>query len=1201
MATRKNTIKTNIEANSEGFLKAMDEVQKSVKSTRLEFKNINSIMDGTSESTTQLISHKKTLQNELEKTKANIEVLNKGLQDSIKYNGEDSEATRIAREEVMKASTHYNNLKKELEIVNQRLNEQVGIIPNIKNALGKVSEEAEKFASKVKWLSVGSASLLALGAKRAIEYEDAFVGVAKTVDGTDEQLEQIRKDIIKLSENIPLATTEIFNLAEEAGQLGISAENLTTFTETMSKLASATNLTAEEAGSKLATFVNIMNSSADNYERIGSVIVQLGNHSKASEKDIVNMAERMVGAASTLKMSEPAVLGLATALSSVGLEAEMGGTAISRIMNDFNRAASGVETKYGSLSLYAKICGMSTKQFAKTVKNDAGTAIKEFIAGLGNTNRTGSSTIKLMEKLGINEVRLTDTMLRLSNASGLVGTYLNMANQEWKDNNALNEEASRKFADTQSQVEIFKNKVNNLVNAFGENLLPSINDILDGLSDLVKWFGSLDDKQKKLIISVTEVTALLYPVAKGISKISTETKGLITFTSNLLKPYKNLVLSIKNADSSISDFNSTLTDTTINQEKNKKETDNNIVSLKKLDTTTKNTTATQKKFGQQLKDGIDNWQKSTSGVDKLKVGLIGLAGTTTSLLTFSKTMKDIREEGANFSNVAGSITTGLTTIASAASTGASIGGAYGAVIGGIEGALLLAISSLKAWNDVQPKTIEELEKTKSTFEKYKSNIDSIKDSFDETLKSTQDNVNTQTVYIDTLKELSTELGNVMDSNGKVKDSDIERAEVITTLLNEGLGTQLTLEDGVIKNGDKIVKNKEQFIALVDKSIEATKKEILFQSYQSEYKSAIEAQSNAKKEYNDALSEEAKNIQTAIDKYKNHELEINDLQRIVNESSKAKKDAEKQYQDVLKNTNSIVDGLKDVMTGYKNKSVAELEEVINKITSSSHQSLDEVTNAFNEAFASASKMANDSYNEIKKSYKEPIVMNFSSNFANARNEVNRFVSDYNKCVKVSSSNNSPQVSYFPKLSKIPANAEGDIVTRPSIRLVGEDGPEVIMPLEKHTNWINKVASGILSGIVRYYKNANNSISKGINNSSNKINNSTTSNQYLINNNKFFNISNISKSSNALKTLELGIYKDINQVTVGNNEINNKYLSNLTSNSYTSNLENIVNLLEKILSKPNNVFLNGEKISEATASSDNTISGRLMEETERGWIL
>ena len=67
MATRKNTIKTNIEANSEGFLKAMDEVQKSVKSTRLEFKNINSIMDGTSESTTQLISHKKTLQNELEK------------------------------------------------------------------------------------------------------------------------------------------------------------------------------------------------------------------------------------------------------------------------------------------------------------------------------------------------------------------------------------------------------------------------------------------------------------------------------------------------------------------------------------------------------------------------------------------------------------------------------------------------------------------------------------------------------------------------------------------------------------------------------------------------------------------------------------------------------------------------------------------------------------------------------------------------------------------------------------------------------------------------------------------------------------------------------------------------------------------------------------------------------------------------------
>jgi len=535
VASRKNTIKTNIEANSESFLKAMDDVQKSIRTTKTEFSYINSIMKSTGDVTDDLTEHKKILTSEIDNVSNQIDILNQGLKESIDRNGEDSEATRIMREEINKASTHYQNLKNKLQEVNDKLKEQITPLGKVAEKFEEVSNVADKFASKVKWVSAGSAGLLTLGAKTAIDLEDAFVGVTKTVDGTDEQLEKVRQDIMKLSKEVPISAQELFELAETAGQLGIKVEDISIFTETMAKLGTATNMSANEAGEAIATFANIMGTLPENYERIGSTIVRLGNNSRATESDITNMALRMSGAGATLGMSESSILGLATALSSVGLEAEMGGTAISRVMNDFNRAANGMETKYGSLSQYAQICGMSTKEFSQIVKTDAGEAVKQFIIGLGDTNRTGKNTIQLLGELGVNEVRLTDTMLRLSNAGGLVTECMEMADEEWETNNALNAEASRKYADTASQIQLAKNKFTELADNFGKLMLPTINDLLGKFGKLVDWLNGLDDSTKNTIVKVGMFTATLYPLAKGVGNVSSTIGNVVKVIDKLGK------------------------------------------------------------------------------------------------------------------------------------------------------------------------------------------------------------------------------------------------------------------------------------------------------------------------------------------------------------------------------------------------------------------------------------------------------------------------------------------------------------------------------------------------------------------------------------------------------------------------------------------------------------------------------------------
>lgn len=61
-----------------------------------------------------------------------------------------------------------------------------------------------------------------------------------------------------MSTELPASTTEISSVAEAAGQLGIQADNILSFTKTMIDLGESTNLTADEAASQLAKFANIM-------------------------------------------------------------------------------------------------------------------------------------------------------------------------------------------------------------------------------------------------------------------------------------------------------------------------------------------------------------------------------------------------------------------------------------------------------------------------------------------------------------------------------------------------------------------------------------------------------------------------------------------------------------------------------------------------------------------------------------------------------------------------------------------------------------------------------------------------------------------------------------------------------------------------------------------------------------------------------
>lgn len=331
------------------------------------------------------------------------------------------------------------------------------------------------------------ATVLAVGA----DFESAFAGVKKTVNATDQELEQFRQGILEMSKTIPLAATEIAGVAEAAGQLGIQNENLLAFTRTMADLGVATNMTSDEAATALARFANVTGMSQTNFDRLGSTIVELGNNLATTESEIVDMAQNIAGAGNQVGMTEAQIMALSAALSSVGIEAAAGGTSMSKLMIDMKKA-----TVMGGADLekFASAANMTGAEFKKAFQEDAGNAIQSFIKGLATAEDRGVDAIQLLNDAGLNDDRMTRALLNAAGASEVFASAFDIANTAWEENTALAKEAAQRYETTESKMQLLKNALTETgITAFEKFKTPfkdALDTGIDSVSQLNEELGS---------------------------------------------------------------------------------------------------------------------------------------------------------------------------------------------------------------------------------------------------------------------------------------------------------------------------------------------------------------------------------------------------------------------------------------------------------------------------------------------------------------------------------------------------------------------------------------------------------------------------------------------------------------------------------------------------------------------------------------
>lgn len=554
-AGRIKGITIEIGGDTTKLVSALAKVDNSISKTQSNLRDLNRALKLDPGNTELLKDKQMELGKAIEDTKSKLETEKQALEQMKNTEGFDANSqaardlkiqidldTQALKELESQARQSASVLGSQMQAAGMKIKE-VG--ESIKNVGDRITSIGRTLTTSV---TVPIVSAFGASAKAAIDWETAFTGVKKTVDATDAEFEQLATNIKKMATETASSANDIAGVMEIAGQLGIEGvEGLTTFTKTMVELGDTTNLSAEEAATSLARFLNITGESSESVDKVGSAIVDLGNNFATSESEIVEMATRLASAGTIAGLTSTDILALATAMSSVGIQAEAGGTAMSQTLKTIaNSVADFKDGEEESLYAIADVAQMTAADFARAWEADPITAIHAFISGLSDMKDNEENVFAMLEDMGMKGIRQSNMLQSLALASNMLGDAVKTSSEAYKENTALTAEAEKRYGTMAAKIQQLKNRLIEVGVGIGETLMPYIEKAMNYIEGLVEKWKALDDQHKEAILKFAAIAAAIGPVLVIIGTLVSSVGSIVSAFGSVVTGAGKLITLITN-------------------------------------------------------------------------------------------------------------------------------------------------------------------------------------------------------------------------------------------------------------------------------------------------------------------------------------------------------------------------------------------------------------------------------------------------------------------------------------------------------------------------------------------------------------------------------------------------------------------------------------------------------------------------------
>ena len=335
--------------------------------------------------------------------------------------------------------------------------------------------------------ALGAAMALTVGA--STKFEDSFAGIKKTVNASDAEFKQLALSVRELATEIPIATSQLNQIGELGGQLGVKTSGLPIFIDTIAKLGVATRLSTETAALSLARLQTIFQLPENEVSNLASSLVDLGNNFAALEDEILSTSLRLAAGAKVAGATVADTLAIATALQAVGVQSQAGGTAMARVFQAITIALQGGVKE---MQVFAQVTGLGVEGFRKLATENPAEALNVFLLGLSKASDEGRNLVEILDQLGLKQQRTIRALLAVSEAGDLLTDTLATANTAFDLNIALQEEANKRFETAKSQTKLFKNAVTELRIEIGNFFLPAYKALLEAITGTALAMGDND-------------------------------------------------------------------------------------------------------------------------------------------------------------------------------------------------------------------------------------------------------------------------------------------------------------------------------------------------------------------------------------------------------------------------------------------------------------------------------------------------------------------------------------------------------------------------------------------------------------------------------------------------------------------------------------------------------------------------------------
>lgn len=502
-------------------------------------------------------SQLKSLQELLGKTNEELGYTDKGLNKVEKQLAQTGKQARSTAQQV-------GTLNKTLTTsggTTKNLSTQAAAAESAFNGLANTRYALYDVATTLTAVSAATLGLSAAAIKVEADFEQLLVQVQRTAGVSGAEWETLRESIIGLSTEIPASLQDLAEIATLAGQLGIAAENIDSFTESVVKFSATTDVTASQAAESIGRTAQLAGVGADEYENLAASIYQVGITSVSTESDILSVSQQIAVSARQAGFAAEETVALASALASLGVAPERARGSIQRV---FNIITNAVDNGSEELQTFARYSGETADQFAKQWKDDAQGAFLAFLQGLGQANDSGENLNNILESVGISAVRDTDALKRLAQNTEVYTQAIDEASQGWNDGSQFAEGYALVAETLNSKLQVLGQTLLAVIEAGQDNtVLKQFVDYLQAIAEvalrisqsgvgqvitpLVIAFGALVGAIALAGAAAAAGTAALYAMITALRSFSAESKIGQTNTGLFSLALKEFILTSKGA------------------------------------------------------------------------------------------------------------------------------------------------------------------------------------------------------------------------------------------------------------------------------------------------------------------------------------------------------------------------------------------------------------------------------------------------------------------------------------------------------------------------------------------------------------------------------------------------------------------------------------------------------------------------------